>query len=76
MLRVSSHSSKDRLDILMALPIRTILKCPSLTRIYAEVRPIPKIQAISSTVYVLLSGSSCFVPFHVLDISVYHRVRL
>ena len=28
----SSHSSNDRLEIRMALPIRTILKCPSFTR--------------------------------------------
>ena len=28
----SSHSSNDRLEMRMALPIRTILKCPSLTR--------------------------------------------
>ena len=28
----SSHSSNDRLEMRMALPIRTILKCPSFTR--------------------------------------------
>ena len=37
---------------------------------------LPKVAKMVSNVYVLLSGSSCFVPFHVLDISVYHRVRL
>ena len=28
---------------------------------------LPKVAKMVSTVYVLLSGSSCFVPFHVLD---------
>lgn len=41
--RESSHSSNDRLEMRMALPIRTILKCPSFTRIYAEVLPMPRI---------------------------------
>ena len=41
--RESSHSSNDRLEMHMALPIRTILKCPSFTRIYAEVLPMPRI---------------------------------
>ena len=39
----AAHSSNDRLEIRMALPIRTILKCPSFTRIYAEVLPMPRI---------------------------------
>lgn len=60
-----SRSSKDRLEIRMAFPIRTILKCPSFTRRYAEVRPIPRIWAISSTVYVLRSGEPFLAPFHV-----------
>ena len=47
---LSSHSSKDAFDMRMADPIRTVWNRPEWISLYADVRPMSRISAISPTV--------------------------